>query len=183
MKKVQKLSFTAMAAIIGTTTLFGNVSALAANPVEKEVPVSYNNTQLIPDPGNPTDPKWGVSIPTAISFKDNATAVQIPVQLYSINQGTPSKDVSQLNGLTVDISIESLNAYKLQETLNNNGEELSYTVAYDTQINTNGVIARLSQNNPVQPGTASLDKQSLSVGYFTDTLTYTIEETSPITKP
>lgn len=154
-------------------TLMSGVQAFAVGPESqgKEVPVSYDNTVSIPDPENPANAKWAVTIPSAITFTDAVKDVDASVELVAKNGGS-------LTGLNIAVNVQSTNGFKLD-----GAEQLDYQVAYGQTIlnsTTTGAnktkIATLTEDAAKQDGLATLTGVASKAGSFTDTLTYTVQK-------
>ena len=155
------------------------VSAFAATTGDKEVPVTYDNRNIIPDPENPGETaQWGVSVPTAIVFTVTAKTKMADVELMGINGGKLS-DLSDT--FEVEVKTKSKNGMKLY--LDAAGkDDVAYTLAYGgTSLTgtTESKIATLMKtpDKAKQAGTATLTGTATKLGSHIDTLTYTIENT------
>lgn len=153
-------------------TLMSGVQAFAAGTESagKDVTVSYDNIVSIPDPDNPANAQWAVTIPSAITFTDAVKSVDASVELVAKNGGS-------LTGLNVDVNVKSANGFKLTGL-----EDLDYQMAYGQTIlnSTTGTsktkIATLTEGAAKQDGLATLTGAASKAGSFTDTLTYTVQK-------
>ena len=151
------------------------IPALSMNVVASEgtgeTPVSYDNRNYIPDPDNPIDPQWAVTIPSTINFTDDNKKIDATVELVSKNGGSlPTSDVM--------VSVKSKNEYEL---INKDGEKVSYQLAYGDKVMTssNTEVAILNSGNTMEKGYAILgNDKAPSRGSYDDTLTYTISYTN-----
>ena len=137
-------------------------------------PVTYDNRNFIPDPGNPDMPDWAVTIPSAINFTDDNKTIDASVELVSKNGGAiPTNDVT--------VTVESANNYKLKEAKSN--DEVSYKLIYDGVTMTDVVkdVATLKgPDDTTKAGNAVLGSDKASArGSYEDTLTYTVSHTAP----
>ena len=166
------LSLLAVGAI--TTSMFSGVVANAAG-VEgsKDVQVTYNNQNAIPDPDNPGAPQWQVAIPSGINFTEDKKTADVGIELQNA-------DGTEYTGeaINVDVSVASKNGYELRK----GGSEVSYDLSYGTktmqkQVGTKEKIATLSESKKTEDGLARLsDDVATELGNHTDTLTYTVQK-------
>lgn len=132
--------------------------------------VSYDNQNQIPDPDptDPTDPEWMVTIPSSIVFTDDNKEIDASVELVE-KTGMPAKPVT--------VSVESDNGYNL--VLTDASDPVSYALGYGgkhmSAIET--MVAELTATNTRQTGTAKLTGKATKAGVHTDVLTYTVEYT------
>lgn len=188
MKLTKKLTLATLATVVGGTTTFGSVSALAVTTGDAPVPVTYNNMSIIPDPDQPQSTNWAVGIPSAIIFTDEKDSIDVPVQLYAYENGKPTDNLDALKNSTPDlslqISVKSNSSYQLSNILGNNNQEYGeYELSYEGKPtytgNSDNVIGTLHiMNKTVINGTAKLTNKATSEGYFQDILTYTIQRQS-----
>ena len=151
------------------TTMFATTAFAAER--SKEVPVTYNNTNIIEDPDSDEQlAKWGVSIPSSIVFTDEAKVVDTTVKLVPKGEEGSIADVEN-----VVVSVTSDNQYKL--TLEDGSDEVGYNLIYGENVN-NGTVGTLDGTNVVSvSGTAELTGTATAAGEHTDTLTYTVTTT------
>lgn len=164
MKKINKLLAAALA--VGMMVPMASTSAFAATKTGT-TDVSYDNTNIVPDPGNPDNPDWGVSIPSSIVFTDANKKVDASVELVSINGGTlPATDVT--------ITVASQKAYKLNTAAND--DEMSYALIYGNKTMTAvaNEVGKLKAGTVKVTGQAVLTGTAKKIGSHTDLLTYTI---------
>lgn len=161
------VALTLVAGIAGSGVL-SSASVFAAEKQEKPVRVSYSNTQSIPDPSDPDNPAYVVNVPAAITFTDNNKEIEANVSMTNPD-GTQYAGESQ-----AVVKVSSDNDYKLQ----NNGDELAYTLKYDGKVMTNkdGNVGTLNKTNTTISGKANLPKTSTAtkVGVYTDRLVYSV---------
>lgn len=151
------------------------VGTMVATPVfakEKSdtTPVSYNNVKQIPDPENPDNPDWAVTIPSSITFTDDIKEVDASVELVSVNNAS-------ITGVSdVKVSVRSQNGYKLE--LAGKADPVAYTLQYDSVLSgsSDTEIASLSgtPGSTKKEGTAKLVGTATQSGDHTDVLTYTV---------
>ena len=161
--KLKKIYMSALAMGLMIPALSMNVLATDGTG---QTPVTYDNRNYIPDPDNPTDPQWAVTIPSTINFTDDNKKIDASVELVSKNGGTlPTGNVT--------VTVESRNNYKLK----NGSDEVSYQLVYEgkAMTNTSKEVAVLNSANPAKSGFAILgNDKAPSRGSYEDTLTYTI---------
>lgn len=147
---------------------FGTISAVEG---KKEIDVTYDNRSEITDPDNPNGPEWAVTIPSAITFTDDAKEVDASIELVPMVTGGLLPDGN------VVVTIESVNGYKLE---NANGDAVGYKMIYGTNemTATNKEAATLTKIAPKQEGKAKLgnDKAPTRASY-SDKLNYVVERT------
>ena len=164
--KLKKIYMSALAMGLMIPALSMNV---VASEGTGETPVSYDNRNYIPDPDNPIDPQWAVTIPSTINFTDDNKKIDASVKLVEQNGGSlPTGNVT--------VTVESSNNYKLK----NGSDEVSYRLEYGskTMTNTDKEVAVLASANPAESGFAILgNDKAPSRGSYEDTLTYTISHT------
>lgn len=142
----------------------------------KDVPVLYENV-IIPDPGNPTTPKWGVTVPSKIAFNDaHKVEDKVDVELVGMNGFTRAQLDAKLK---VEVSIQSKGGMLLTDVgdLNN---KVTYTLGYGgIMVPTQGGIT-VATLDPVtefiKPGVATLTGTAVKMGKYKDTLVYTIKD-------
>ena len=165
MKKINKLLATALAVTMAVPMFSMSVSAAGSETGTTNV--SYDNTYGIPDPDNPTDPGWAVTIPSSIHFTDSNNVVNVDVELVSINSGSlPTGPVA--------VTVASANGYQLQMT--GATDPVPYVVSYaGTSMSTaNTTVGNLSSTSTTITGTATLQGTAAITGVHIDVLTYTI---------
>lgn len=150
-----------------------SMSVFAAEKGEKNVPVTYDNRNIIPDPDNPNDAAWGVVVPTAIAFTDTKTEVAANVELVGMNGHV----ISELGDkFSVNVKVKSANGMKLVYDT----DSLGYTLAYgdvDVIGTTDVPVADLTVAAPEKVGKATFNgDKAKKLGNHTDTLTYTIQD-------
>ena len=164
--KLKKIYMSALAMGLMIPALSMNV--LAADGTG-QTPVTYDNRNYIPDPDNPTDPQWAVTIPSTINFTDDSKKIDASVKLVEQNGGSlPTGNVT--------VTVESSNNYKLK----NGSDEVSYQLVYGnkTMSNTDKEVAVLNNTDTAKNGYAILgNDKAPSRGSYEDTLTYTISHT------
>lgn len=166
MKKINKLLAAALTVAMAVPMFAMSVSA--AGTETGTTNVSYDNTHGVPDPDNPTNPNWAVTIPSTIHFTDTNTVVNVGVELVSINGGAlPTTDVA--------VSVTSRNGYKLQMS-GANPDAVPYVVAYGgvNMSTTVTEVGNVNSTNTTISGTATLQGTAAITGVHTDVLTYTI---------
>lgn len=170
MKKNLIAALACGAMIVGTAAAAMPAAAFAAEGTG-EVNVGYMDS-MIPDPDNPTNPDWSVSIPKDFLFvKDTHETHDMTVTLNDIKNGGLAADKK------VAVDVASANAYTLQ---NDTADitSLDYTLTYGTVENTDGQIGELSQDAKTIAGEATIEHDQLSQvgvdGVYTDVLTYTV---------
>ena len=131
--------------------------------------VSYDNTNMIPDPGNPTNPNWGVKIPSSIQFTDANQKVDTTIELVSINGGAlPTTDVT--------VTVASAKTYKMNTAANDDPVDYSLLYGGNVMSNTapNNKVGVLKAGATKAVGSALMKGTAKKTGNHTDTLTYTI---------
>ena len=130
--------------------------------------VSYNNQNEIPDPENPADPEWVVTIPSSIVFTDTNKELDASVELVE-KTALPAGDVT--------VTVKSGNNYHLQ--LGSGDDAVSYSLTYDGKLmtDTNIEVAVLNSSSRKKAGKAILTGNATKAGLHTDTLTYTVSYT------
>lgn len=168
MKKIKSVLLSA-AALTLVAPLFA-VSANAADwPVNGSTPVTYDNSNSIPDPDNPGNPQYSLNIPSSIVFTDTAKSVKADVTLKKA-----TTDVGAYPAFGIDVTVASTNAFKLKM----GNDELDYALVYDgksmnaTDNTVGSFAANLTSDTTIQ-GTANLIGTATKTGTYTDTLTYT----------
>lgn len=165
------LSLLAVGAI--TTSMLSGVVANAATG-SKDVQVTYNNQNVIPDPDNPGAPQWQVAIPSGINFSESKKTADVGIEL----QNPDGTVYDQLDNLNVQVSVQSEKGYKLVKNTSEVGYDLSYgdkTMA--KAVATDEEIAILSKAEVSKAGLARLsDDVAKELGKHTDKLTYTVEK-------
>ena len=161
--KLKKIYMSALAMGLMIPALSMNV--LAADGTG-QTPVSYDNRNYIPDPDNPKDPQWAVTIPSTINFTDDNKKIDASVELVANPGGS-------LPIGNVTVTVESRNNYKLK----NGSDEVSYQLVYGnkTMSNTDKEVAVLNNTDTAKSGYAILgNDKAPSRGSYEDILTYTI---------
>lgn len=164
--KAKKILF---AALMVGTLLPASIGSVFATEKEGTTPVTYDNRNYIPDPDNPVNPGWAVTIPSSINFTDDNKIIDTSVELVSINGGTiPTENVT--------VTVTSENDYQLKK---NPGDDagLSYKLTYGDKIMSDSQksVAVLNDSVTMQSGTAVLGNDKAPTrGQYTDTLTYTV---------
>lgn len=135
----------------------------------KDVTVGYD-ANTIPDPDNPTDADWSVSVPKSFQFTDgNKTNNEMGVTLNEIKNGGLPADKK------VEVSVTSKNAYELQNT---KADKLAYTLKYNAVMaptTAKQSIGFLDKAAPTIAGTSTLTGDTAKAdGLYVDTLTYTV---------
>lgn len=165
--KAKKVIAMAMVMTMGLSMTTLGVSAAEGKGTTN---VSYNNQNEIPnpDPTDPTNPEWMVTIPSSIVFTDDNKEIDASVELVE-KTGMPANPVS--------VSVESKNAYNLQ--LTDSSDPVSYTLSYASKLMsaTETKVADLTATSPKQEGTAKLTGKATKAGVHTDVLTYTVSYT------
>lgn len=163
--KAKKVIALAMVMTMGLS-----MSTLGVSAAEEtgNTQVSYNNQNAIPDPENPADPDWVVTIPSSIVFTDASKEVDASVELVK-------KTVLSTNDVTV--TVESANNYHLE--LGAGDDAVSYSLTYDGKLmtDTNKEVAVLNSTNTKKAGKATLTGNAAKSGLHTDILTYTVSYT------
>lgn len=137
----------------------------------KGTDVFYDNRNIIPnpDPMDPTNPEWVVSIPSSIHFTDANKEIDASVELIE-KTGLPANDVT--------VTVKSAKGYKL--ALTGNADPVDYMLSYGSTVMSAGIddtVAILTAQAPKQAGTARLTGKATAPGTHTDVLTYTVEYT------
>lgn len=161
LKKVFAGAF-AMAMVVSGTT-----SGVFAATQTGTTNVSYDNTNSIPDPGNPDNSDWAVKIPSSIVFSDTVKKVDASVELVAVNGGVlPTTDIT--------ITVASTNDYTLD--LASKDDAMQYALMYGgtTMSNTTTTVGIVKDTNTKISGEAVLKGSAKKVGAHTDTLTYTV---------
>lgn len=167
MKKLLALSLAT--GVVGAG-LLANVSAFAAEqPAEQPhntVKVSYSSSVGIPDPDDPENPDYVISIPAAIVFSDEKNSVDASVEMTNLD-GTAYAGEKQ-----ADVSVTSKNQFKLK----NGSREVNYDLKYGQNIMsvTNTKVGTLSKTNLKVKGSADLQGSATATGNYTDVLTYNV---------
>lgn len=171
---------------LATLAIVGAMAVSAAAPmsvfaVEHETNVKYVSGAITPGGG---DAGYYVTIPSDIVFTDSATTASQNLALKSAALGDTLTDLSKT--LSVSVKVQSTNDAELRAT--GGYDAMSYAVVYDTNKTLKAGAGQveldpLSVTNPSIDGTATLAGGQLPVDapkgtVFSDTLTYTIEQTA-----
>lgn len=166
------LSLLAVGAI--TTSMLSGVVANAAPGVggSKDVQVTYNNQNSIPDPDNPGAPQWQVAIPSGINFTEDKKTVDVGIELQN-----PDGETYNGGELNVKVSVASENSYKLNKGGSSVGYDLSYGSNTMEKNSNSQEITVLSNTDTSEDGLARLsDDVASELGKHTDKLTYTVQK-------
>lgn len=168
---MKKKMLTMAAALMAATAMTGVSSAFAAEGT-KDVPVTYDNRNIIPDPDNPDNAEWGVVVPTAIVFTETVKERDADVELVGMNGHT----ITELSDdFAATVKVKSKNGMLLQ--LTDGSDQVSYTLDYEgTGVTgkTDVDIASLTKADALKTGKAKLAGEATKLGDHTDTLTYTV---------
>ena len=154
--KAKKVIALAMVMTMGLSMSTLGVSAAEGTGTTE---VSYNNQNEIPDPENPADPEWVVTIPSSIVFTDTNKELDASVELVE------------------KTALPAGNNYHLQ--LGSGDDAVSYSLTYDGKLmtDTNIEVAVLNSSSRKKAGKAILTGNATKAGLHTDTLTYTVSYT------
>lgn len=137
--------------------------------------VSYNNDGTIPDPENPSDPKWVVKIPTAIVFTNSQKSVSADVKL----EGTGGNSVP--TDKEIAITVTSKNNYALNAA-GVDKDPMAYGLTYANTLMSATVneVGTLDGTTTEIKGTAVLNSNAVAkvAGSHTDILTYSVAVTT-----
>lgn len=182
---MKKLLVTMLA---GVLIIGGTVLPVSAASETGKTNVGYLSGQ-IPDPDNPSNPTWSVSIPKDFVFTDGNLTKNVDVTLNEITGefNTAKK---------VQVDVESKNTYLLKNTDSTVAvQELQYKLNYGSLVNpgvpdesgnvtnTIGFLSRDNAGGGEDPamtitGTAVLEETQLTNigvdGTYKDVLTYTV---------
>ena len=133
-----------------------------------DTPVMYSAYSNIPDPENPTNPKWGVQIPTTIQFTNKAIVQSADVEMVGMNGGV-------LDGtMRANVTVTSAKNYTFG--VDNGAYELKY--AGTTMTGADAAVGTLNGATAKKiTGTATLTVEAKKAGNYTDTLTYKVTTT------
>lgn len=166
-----------LAAAMAFGVAMGGVSSVhaATGDDNRDVTVSYDNRNVIPDPDKPAGTEdWAVAVPSSIVFTDaQKTRTDVGVELIGYNGATLADVDAAHPGLSVNVKTKSLNGM----TLNMGNDKVAYTLDYDgTAVTgtTDTGIADLTVATNKKDGTATMTGTATQMGTHTDTLTYTI---------
>lgn len=182
-EKLMKKQFVmGLAAAMAFGVAMGGVSSVHAATGEdsRDVPVTYDNRNVIPDPDQPAGSEdWAVAVPSSIVFTDdNKTRTNVGVELIGYN-GSSLDDVELAHpGLSVNVKTQSTNGM----TLNLGTDKVAYTLTYGPEASkievtgkTDTEIADLTVAAPKKDGKAVMTGTATQMGVHTDTLNYTIQ--------
>lgn len=171
------MNFKKISALACAMTIMGGMATsmpvLAATHAETTVttPVTYDNRDTVDVDGNG---KWGVVIPTAITFTDeNKTGVNADVEITGINGYDLDRDFASLE---VQGTISSQNTFKLA----GEGDIADSTVAYQYELGSKTYDADAIDLNVDQmnlttkklTGRAKLTEDAAKKGKYADTITF-----------
>lgn len=175
-------------AIVGAMAVTAVAPATVfAAPSEHQTTVQYVNGAVVPDGSNGT---YYVLIPSDITFTDTTTTGTQNLELRSTAGGTTLTDLP--SDLAISVDVKSANNASLTAS---GYSGLSYSVEYtgsktlDDSVgaNTDLDLGQLTIAKPKIDGTATLGAgQTVSSPkgtVYKDTLTYTIEQTTPTVSP
>lgn len=169
---MKKKMLTMAAALMAATAMTGVSSTFAAEGT-KDVPVTYDNRNIIPDPDHPDGAEWGVVVPTAIVFTDTNKQRDADVELVGMN-GHKIDELSDAFEATVRVKSKNGMLLKLAD----GSDAVDYTLNYEgTGVTgtTDVDIATLTKAAPLKDGKANLVGEAKILGDHTDTLTYTVK--------
>lgn len=173
--KAKQLFLSALAVGLILPAVAGTVNAADSTPTN--VPVTYDNRNIIPDPDRPQYAEWGVSIPTAIKFTDSTTVVDTSLELVHLNGSTTFVDKN------IDVSVQSTNSFDLKLNGTDDTYKVPYTLMYEnqpvTKDNNAHSVATLNGGGSTvvtfKEGKAVLGEVKVSKrGEYSDTLTYVV---------
>lgn len=171
-KKITGLLLTG--AMVMSTVAPMSVHAAPGTQKTQEVPVSYTAGTIIPDPEAPNNPKWGVALPTAVSFNDALKTADAGVSLQKLGGATAYE-----TGLSVEVKVKSANGYTVNDGDTVDADKVAYGLTYGTTTVNSGtsetLIATLAADNESVTGTAELTGTATSTKEHTDKLTYLIQ--------
>ena len=121
--KAKKVMAMAMVMTMGLSMTTLGVSAAESKGTTN---VSYSNQNEIPDPTDPTNPDWMVTIPSSIVFTDDNKEIDASVELIKKAGELPDSSTP------VSVSVESQNVYNLQ--LADSSDPVSYTLSYGSNL-------------------------------------------------
>lgn len=158
-------------------SMLGMMAPINAASGVGDTDVSYTSDSNIPDPDNPTDPHWAVSIPSSIVFTSSTKTADATVELKAMNgYDLPSTG-------TITVSVVSKNSYGLYAA-GADKDIMPYSLKYGStkMTSTTKTVGELiaAADNKIA-GTAELSGTAVAKvkGSHSDTLTYTIETATP----
>lgn len=154
-KAITKMSIMSMALIMA-----GGFTSIRAESSHDTTVTYSNNTEI--DDGDPT---WAVTIPTSITIDETKPNTSFKVEAISKDAGQDIDDL--LAGKTIQISITSLNSYKLKY---NNGDPVDYELSKTSMSLTSGSTSDTS--------TVTLKGVAKENGDHTDVLTFALTTTT-----
>lgn len=188
----KKITSLCMLALIGGSFAVNATSVFAVDQ-EKDTIVSYNGDTDIPDPDNPFDPYYVVSVPGNVTFSDTNKNFNGTVDMLKIDE---NGNTSAYDGDGVaDVFVKSAN--KLQLNTAKNDDAIDYSFQYAT---TAGDAAKIDaevaattsdqyqklfsidKDNAAHKVHYKMTGKATKKGAHTDTLTYKIVSTTPATK-
>lgn len=166
------------ASLLAVAMMIG-LGATPCNAVEdtESIEVIYDNTKTITDPESPDTGKWGVRIPAAVQFTDDAKQADIPVELVGMNG-------ILIDTLDVEIDVTVQSKYGLKMYINDEAKEendpIDYTVVYETQtMGTTPITLKMNSKTKTSvKGTATMTGKATKAGVHKDQLTYTVLQTN-----
>lgn len=156
----------------GMLSLSAMVAPTFAAEQTRDVNVGYDSS-MIPDPDNPENPTWSVSVPKSFKFTDSYTSNEMKVTLNTISNG--GLDVTK----TAPISVKSANSFKL---IGGAGGGIDYSLTYGgtaatgAEYNNIGSLQNVDGKRELVGTAALTDKTQLASadGSYTDVLTYRV---------
>lgn len=130
----------------------------------------------IPDPDNPTDPHWIVTVHPDLKFTD-------AVKTQDVSVGLSATEGYTLDAVSVDVKVASKHAFNL--TLNG-GSDLSGALPYILKYDGKGItsatagekveVSTLTKDKRTVTGTATLNGTALDSSKYKDVLTYSVSK-------
>ncbi len=180
-KKV--LSITSAIAIMGAMAIPS--LAAAAKPVTGQTNVFYTSENIIP---GPEGSKWGVKIPTGVSFTNGdvgkgKTGPQYNIELVSLDADRKGLDKVYAE-LKITAEVESANGFKFAKQNANPSDPKVGSYSYKADNNLvkkaagKQTLPELTQTKTSITGEFTLDSALTEKGQYTDVLTYTFTQTA-----
>lgn len=179
-KKVTSLG---LLALVGGTMLSSSLTAFAAEGDKQsaDTMVTYRNTKDIPDPDNPSDPDYVVSVPGNITFTDEHQQYDKDLHMY-MPDGL--KDYTGVKN--ADISVKSKNGFKLKN-VKDEKDTVDYKMiklgakegdkAVELKGTEDNALGKMNKTDLNMKLRYKLAGQAQSTSVYQDTVTYTV--TSP----